>query len=99
MLAAIAEILLGRALVPAEHAALDAAVEGLAGRTRPSWATSSGELADPDAARAAADGTTIQQRAQDGRDLVHALRRLTRGDLARMLDEPSTRPARPGLRR
>ena len=89
VLAAIAEILLDRALSPAEHAALDAALEGLADRPADVGHVVR-ELTGPDAARAAADGTTSQQRAQDARDLIHALRRLTRGDLAGMVDGPST---------
>src|SRR5665648_512469 len=47
-------------------------------------------LADPDPDPARADGTTVAERTADGRDLLHAIRRLIRGDLAGLFDGPST---------
>ncbi len=92
LLAAIAETSLGRDLHPAEHAALHAALTA---------GVPCGEgnvltivdvvkaLADPNLDAVAADRTTVEQRAADGRDLTHALRRLVRGDLAGLFDGPS----------
>jgi type IV secretory pathway VirB4 component len=93
VLAAVAETLLARALRPGERSALDAAVCSAA-------VTAAGRqlivadvveaLTDPDPAQARADGTPPLDRAADGRDASHALRRLIRGDLAGMFDAPST---------
>ena len=89
VLASITEILLGRALTPGEHAALDAALDTLRGHraTVPDLLTA---LTQPDPITARAEGSTVEQRALDGRDVVHGLRRLVRGDLAGMFDGHST---------
>ena len=96
LLAAVAETTLRRDLRPVEHGALDAALT-LAERdpvpTIPHVLTA---LQDPDDGAARADGTSAVERAAEGRDLAHALRRLVRGDLAGMFDGPSTHPLDPG---
>lgn len=91
-LIAIAESTLGRPLRPAEHTSLEAALRQAADRRRadltiPDIAQA---LAEPHAGAAKDDGTTASERAADGRDVAHALRRITRGDLAGMFDGPST---------
>lgn len=93
LLAALIESTLDRRLAPAEHSAVDAAVVAAVARagdrhvTIPDVVTA---LADPDAATATSDGTTAAERILEGRDVVHALRRLLHGDLAGMFDGPST---------
>ncbi|MCZ3390018.1 MAG: ATP-binding protein [Actinomycetia bacterium] len=90
LLSAVVELTLGRELRPVEHDALDAAltvVEQMSAPTIPDVVRS---LTDPDQVAATADGTTVAERALDGRDLAHALRRLVRGDLAGMFDGPSS---------
>lgn len=91
VLAAVAETLLARALRPAERTALGAAVHaaGTTGRT-PVIADVLTALADPDPAQARADGAVFAERAADGREVGHGLRRLVHGDLAGMFDGPST---------
>jgi type IV secretory pathway VirB4 component len=88
VLAAVAETLLARALRPAERSALDAAIAST--RAQPVVGDVVAALIEPDPARARADGVALADRVADGRDLAHALRRLTRGDLAGMFDAPST---------
>lgn len=88
VLAAVAETLLARPLRAAERSALDAAV-AVTG-ARPVVGAAIEALVDPDPARARADGVGPADRVADGRDVAHALRRLTRGDLAGMFDAPST---------
>ena len=90
VLAAVAATLLGRDLAPAEHTALHSALNAVRADAAPTLPRLVEALADPDPAAAAADRTTVAARARDGADLVHALRRLTRGDLAGMFDGPST---------
>lgn len=99
LLAALAETTLRRALHPAEHSTLDAAVrsveESPSVPTVPDVLTA---LSNPTIAAATADGTTAAERSTDGRELAHGLRRLVRGDLAGMFDGPSTQvldPAAP----
>lgn len=91
VLAAVAATLLGRDLAPAERTALHAALDAARADADPTLPRLVGALADPDPASAAAERTTAAARTRDGADLVHALRRLTRGDLAGMFDGPSTR--------
>lgn len=90
VLAAVAATLLGRSLLPVEHGALDAALATADGAGRPTLDSVVEALAAPDQRDAERDYSTAAQRAADGRDLVHALRRLTRGDLAGMFNGPST---------
>lgn len=90
LLAAVAETTLARDLRPAEQGALDASL-ALVGRTRtPTIRDVVDCLLDPDRRSAQADRTSVADRITDGRDLAHALRRLTRGDLAGIFDGPST---------
>jgi type IV secretory pathway VirB4 component len=96
VLAAVAATLLARDLTPAEHTALHAALAAAHADTNPTLPRLVDALADPDPGAAAADRTTVAARARDGGDLVHALRRLTRGDLAGMFDAPSTHRLDPG---
>lgn len=88
VLAAVAETLLARTLRPSERSALDAAIASAS--ERPVVSDVIVGLIEPDPARARGDGVALGDRVADGRDLTHALRRLTRGDLAGMFDAPST---------
>jgi type IV secretory pathway VirB4 component len=88
VLAAVAETLLARCLRPAERSALDAGIASAS--ERPVVGDVIAALIEPDPARARGDGVALGDRVADGRDLAHALRRLTRGDLAGMFDGPST---------
>jgi len=88
LLAALAETLLGRDLRAGERAALDSAVA--AAPQAALVADVIERLVEPDVTRARVDGVPPAERAIDGRDVAHALRRLTRGDLAGMFDGPST---------
>jgi len=90
LLAAVAEATLGRELRPVEHGALDAALTLVEPRDVPTISNVVHALTDPERAASVADGTTATERASDGRDLGHALRRLVRGDLAGIFDGPST---------
>jgi len=90
VLAAVAATLLGRDLAPAEHTALHAALAAVRADAAPTLPRLVDALADPDHGAVSADRTTLAARTRDGADLVHALRRLTRGDLAGMFDGPST---------
>ena len=96
LLASIAATTLGRELTPAEHGALDASVATVAVMDVPTIRDVVQALMEPESAAAEADGTTTVARAVDGQDLVHALRRLIRGDLAGMFDGPSTTALDPG---
>lgn len=96
-LASIAATTLGRDLAPREHSALDAAISLVdqhptRARTVPALVAA---LADPDADAARADATSAADRAHDGADIAHGLRRLVRGDLAGMFDAPTTHPLDP----
>jgi len=89
VLTAISELLLARALLPAEHAALNAALTQLADRPAVVEDLVQGLiLADVDLARK--DGIPVEQRERDAREIVYALRRLTSGDLTGMIDSPTT---------
>ncbi|MCA0328463.1 MAG: ATP-binding protein [Actinobacteria bacterium] len=90
LLSAISETTLRRDLRPVEHGALDAAVTLIEHHDNPTIPAVVDALGEPDHNAAAADRTSPAERAADGRDLVHALRRLVRGDLAGMFDGPST---------
>ena len=89
MLAAVSEILLGRALSPAEHAALDAALRAI-GDGPAVLADVLRWLVDPDPRINDQDGISHGQRISEGRNLAHALRRLVRADLAGLFDAPTT---------
>lgn len=90
LLSAVAEVTLGRELRPVEHGALDAALTVVEEHDEPTISNVVHALIDPDGTAAVTDGTSAMERASDGRDLAHALRRLVRGDLAGMFDGPST---------
>ena len=92
LLASLAETTLARGLRAAEHTALDVALTAAA-----RCAGGSVTIADiltaltthhPD--EEADDATTDGERARDGRDLAHGLRRMVKGDLAGLFDGPST---------
>lgn len=88
LLMALAETTLRRDLRPAEHGALDAAVAAVERRAQPTLPDVVAALAEPHAS--GGSGATASSLAQDGRDLVHGLRRLIHGDLAGLFDGPST---------
>ncbi|MBA3743179.1 MAG: ATP-binding protein [Sporichthya sp.] len=90
VLAAITETLLDRPLRPGERVALDVAVHSAECAGPAQVGTVAAALTDPDPAYALADGTPPADRIADGTELVHALRRLLRGDLAGMFDGPSS---------
>ena len=92
LLSSLAETTLGRELYASEHTAIDAALTCAVHRTglSPTVPDVITALADPDPEAAAADGVSSAQRATDGRDLAHGLRRLVKGDLAGLFDGPST---------
>ncbi|MFF4767430.1 ATP-binding protein [Streptomyces sp. NPDC001255] len=92
LLASLARTVLGRDLRPAEHTALDVALDTAvteaAGRS-PLLGDITAVLHSPQALDRAA-GTPEGQLSTAARDLAHALRRLVRGDLANLFDAPST---------
>lgn len=93
LLGALAHATLDRPLRPAEHSAIESALRSAEAAVAPRQVTIPdvvAALTSPDRDAAVADGTTADDRADDGRDLVHALRRLLRGDLAGMFDGQST---------
>lgn len=91
LLAAVAAVALGRDLLAAEHGALDAALLHADATTDvPTITTVTSALSTPDRDAARRDGVRLEDRAQDGRDVAHALRRLVRGDLSGLFDGPST---------
>lgn len=90
LLIGVASATLHRDLSAAEHSALDAALTHLAGRGATTLRDVVDALAVPDPRLARADGLRVQERAADGRDLVHGLRRLVSGDLAGLFDAPTT---------
>lgn len=99
LLASLAETTLDRPLRAAEHGALDAALT-LAEAAAPTGVVPTisdvvDALIAPDSGAATRDGITDADRAVDGRDLAHGLRRLVRGDLAGMFDGPSTQTLDP----
>lgn len=97
LLAALAEVGLGRRLTPLERTALDIALHRL---VKPDASPSRrptptlGELVDalmtPDGADAAAIGMTAGELAAQSRSLTLELRRMVQGDLAGMFDGPTT---------
>lgn len=95
LLVALAATTLGRGLRPAEHGALDAAVTLAERRLGPVVPDVVNALVAPDGDAAHTDATTTHQRAEDGRDLAHGLRRLVRGDLAGLFDGATTEPLDP----
>ena len=94
LLASLARTVLGRALLPMEHTALDVALDAVVDQAAPTGRT---PLLG-DVARLLGNAAELDQAAADtsGRlgaaaeDLAHALRRLVSGDLADMFDAPST---------
>ncbi|QTE30057.1 TraC family protein [Pengzhenrongella sicca] len=90
LLASLAETTLGRDLRAVEHGALDAALTAAETSASPTIPDVIAALITPDDDAARADGSTATERASDGRDLAHGLRRLVRGDLAGMFDGTST---------
>ena len=88
VLCAVAETLLARGLRPAERSAVDAALAASPPGVTMHQVVDA--LLDPDPAHARTDGLSAADRRADGIDAAHALRRLTRGDLAGMFDAPST---------
>lgn len=91
LLASVAAVTLARAVSPAELAALDAAI---AHAEQHHAVPLIGHVVDalvvPDRDVARTDGVLLEHRTADGRDLVHGLRRLVRGDLAGLFDAPTT---------
>jgi len=90
-LSVIAATTLHRDLRPHEHSALDAAVETAERAPTPTVAAVVAALTRPDPRAARRDAISEGDRANDGRDLAHGLRRLVHGDLAGMFDGPTTR--------
>jgi len=91
LLAAVAAATLHRDLTAAEQGALDAAlVQADRAAERPTVRHVVDALTAPDRQAARGDGVSVETRAAEGRDLVHGLRRLIRGDLAGMFDAAST---------
>ena len=90
LLTALAETTLRRDLRPAEHGALDAAMTAAEHRPQPTLPDVVAALAEPAGSPRGTGGVTTSGLAEDGRDLVHGLRRLIRGDLAGLFDGPST---------
>lgn len=88
LLGSLTESVLGRALQPTEHTALDAALSVAArAASTPTLPMVVAALLDPPADDAA---STAEQLQTDGRAAAHALRRLVHGDLAGLFDGPST---------
>jgi hypothetical protein len=84
LIGALTETVLGRALTPVEHTAVDIALTAaVAGSETPILPMAVDHILDPD--------TKADSRlAEDGRIVGHALRRLVAGDLAGIFDGPST---------
>jgi hypothetical protein len=84
LIGALAETILGRALSPLEHTAIDIALRGtVASSTVPVLPMVVDRILSPDADQ-------DDRLAEDGRLLGHGLRRLVSGDLAGLFDGPST---------
>jgi hypothetical protein len=91
LLAAVAETILDRGLLPAERTALDVALEHSSISTDEVCLPAIVDaLADPQADLAAGEHSTVAELAMAGRDVHHGLRRLVRGDLGGLFDGPST---------
>ena len=93
--ASLGEACLGRALLPRERAAIDAAVcaatgQAGAGGIAPTLPQVVDALLDPDADAPAELRTTRDALVEDGRDAALELRRLVHGDLCGMFDGPTT---------
>jgi type IV secretory pathway VirB4 component len=95
-LGAIAATTLRRDLQPAEHSALDAALTTIEhDDCPPTLGPIVAALVRPDPGDARTDGVAVADRAHDGNNLAHGLRRLVRGDLSGMFDGQTTRPLDP----
>ena len=91
LLNAVAETALGRALHPVEHTALDIALDHAAASTDEVCIPAVVDaLRDPSADLALRERTTVAELVAAGSDVHHGLRRLVRGDLAGLFDQPST---------
>jgi hypothetical protein len=91
LIGALAETILGRALSPLEHTAIDIALRAsVAAATAPVLPMVVDRILTPDKDQ---DGRL----AEDGRLLGHGLRRLVSGDLAGLFDGPSTVTFDPSL--
>ncbi|TXN29811.1 ATP-binding protein [Lacisediminihabitans profunda] len=91
LIGALAETILGRALTPLEHTAIDIALLAtVASTTVPALPIVVDRILSPDKDQ---DGRL----AEDGRLLGHGLRRLVSGDLAGLFDGPSTVTFDPSL--
>ena len=91
-LVTVAATTLHRDVRPAEHSALDAALTRAARTTPPTIGGVVAALMRPDANAARRDAISVADRARDGSDLAHGLRRLVTGDLAGMFDAATTHP-------
>lgn len=91
VLCSIAEVSLGRRLLPAERTAAEIAVTSAAagGRT-PTLPSVVAAMLDPDPRLAAAVNTDAAGLGTDGRTVALELRRLVEGDLAGMFDGPTS---------
>ena len=88
LLGSLTESALGRPLASVEHTAVDAALHEAVSRADvPTLPAVVDALLSP---AASVPGATREQLERDGRDVGHALRRLVKGDLARLFDGPST---------
>jgi type IV secretory pathway VirB4 component len=95
LLGSLAVSAIGRPLASVEHTALDAALQhAVAGVDVPTLPRVVDALLSP---AEAVPGATKDELTRDGRDLAHALRRLVKGDLAGLLDGPSTVTFDPSL--
>jgi hypothetical protein len=95
LLGSLTESALGRALLPTEHSALDAALfSAVSGSDTPILPmVVDGLFAPPEGWL----GSSVHQLMTDGRDAGHALSRLVRGDLVGLFDGPSTVRFNPDL--
>jgi len=91
LLSSLASASLGRALLPAERAAADAALSTVAATQLPTIPAVVRALLEPEPQAAAALRTDVASLAADGRDVGLELRRLAEGDLCGMFDGETTR--------
>ena len=94
LLGSLAEAALGRRLGAPESTALVAAVDAAAKKPEPVLPDVVAAIFDPPAPTS---GSSVEQLADDGRQVGHALRRLVDGDLAGLFDGPSTTRFDPAL--
>jgi hypothetical protein len=88
LLGSLTETVLGRALQPTEHTAVDTALSvAVRESSNPTIPAVVDAMLDPAAGDTA---STADQLREDGRLAAHALRRLVHGDLAGLFDGPST---------